>query len=244
MKKIFTLFAAAVIGLTGFAQITLVPEATEDASLTKIHIMVQNDRDDLQGVQLGIFLENGAQFATIYDEDMEENYCFIPNYTYYLARSTKSDNWKKNNARIVADVNDQDNPHGYRIISVVLNGKNETPIQFPAEDGELGYFHMNLSACPDGNEVEVGYMSENPDHSTLALTSGQGAPVERANIVVKKEGNKISPTGINVVETIKNVVNVKYYNLQGIESATPFDGVNIMVKTYEDGSKATSKVVK
>ena len=50
-------------------------------------------------------------------------------------------------------------------------------------------------------------------------------------------------TGIENINT-SNVKNVRYYNLQGIESATPFQGVNIVVKEMSDGSKVTSKLVK
>ena len=34
------------------------------------------------------------------------------------------------------------------------------------------------------------------------------------------------------------------YNLNGVQSATPFQGVNIMVNEYNDGSKTTSKVIR
>jgi len=55
--------------------------------------------------------------------------------------------------------------------------------------------------------------------------------------------NGESFTGIENL-TIGNVKNVRYYNLQGIESATPFNGVNIVVKEMTDGSKVTTKLVK
>ncbi len=50
-------------------------------------------------------------------------------------------------------------------------------------------------------------------------------------------------TGIYNV-TAKNVVGVKYYNVQGVESATPFDGINIEVTTYDDGTRTTRKVLR
>ena len=53
-------------------------------------------------------------------------------------------------------------------------------------------------------------------------------------------------TGIkDVVDvTDKTVAGVKYYNLAGIESDRPFEGVNIIVTTYTDGSRSSSKVLK
>ena len=49
------------------------------------------------------------------------------------------------------------------------------------------------------------------------------------------------PTTINAVENTGKVVDIKYYNLLGIESATPFNGVNIVVTTYDNGNCTTSK---
>lgn len=52
-------------------------------------------------------------------------------------------------------------------------------------------------------------------------------------------------TGINTISAGKGEVKaVRYYNLMGVESATPFDGVNIVVKEFNDGTRETSKVVK
>ena len=52
-------------------------------------------------------------------------------------------------------------------------------------------------------------------------------------------------TGINTVETGNGEVkSVKFYNVAGIESATPFQGVNIVVTEYTDGSRTTSKMLR
>ena len=42
----------------------------------------------------------------------------------------------------------------------------------------------------------------------------------------------------------KTINNVKYYNIAGMESEVPFDGVNIKVTTYNDGTTSTCKVIK
>lgn len=49
------------------------------------------------------------------------------------------------------------------------------------------------------------------------------------------------PTAIKTVETTGKVVDVKYYNLMGVESRSPFNGVNIVVETLDNGSHITSK---
>ena len=51
----------------------------------------------------------------------------------------------------------------------------------------------------------------------------------------------------DVIETLagdKAVKSVKYVNMLGVESNEPFDGVNVVVTTYQDGTKASQKVVK
>ena len=55
---------------------------------------------------------------------------------------------------------------------------------------------------------------------------------------------KATVTGIDNVSTAKTVTAVKYYNAQGIESATPFDGFNIVVNVYNDGTRKASKLLK
>ncbi|MDY3710666.1 MAG: hypothetical protein SO062_09760 [Sodaliphilus sp.] len=46
------------------------------------------------------------------------------------------------------------------------------------------------------------------------------------------------------IATSKTVKSVRYYNLAGMESATPFSGVNIAITTYTDGTTISSKVIK
>ncbi len=51
-------------------------------------------------------------------------------------------------------------------------------------------------------------------------------------------------TGVNDVNSAKEVKGVSYFNMMGVESAQPFDGVNIMVTTYTDGTQSAAKVLR
>jgi ribosome-binding factor A len=54
-----------------------------------------------------------------------------------------------------------------------------------------------------------------------------------------------SEKGEEIIENVNaNVKSVRYYNVAGIESATPFKGINIVVMEMNDGTKKTMKVVK
>ena len=51
-------------------------------------------------------------------------------------------------------------------------------------------------------------------------------------------------TAVEDVNANKTVKSVKYYNTVGIASENPFEGVNIVVTTYTDGTQSSVKVIK
>ena len=52
------------------------------------------------------------------------------------------------------------------------------------------------------------------------------------------------PSGINETVVDKQVLSHTYYNLAGMASSKPFDGVNIVVTRYTDGSQTATKVLR
>ena len=51
-------------------------------------------------------------------------------------------------------------------------------------------------------------------------------------------------TAVNEIAVSRDVLGVTYYDVQGHASATPWDGINIVVTRYTDGSTETVKVLK
>lgn len=51
-------------------------------------------------------------------------------------------------------------------------------------------------------------------------------------------------SGVEQIVTDRQIARVRYINVAGQESDTPFDGVNIVVTTYTDGASSTVKVMK
>lgn len=51
------------------------------------------------------------------------------------------------------------------------------------------------------------------------------------------------PTAINGIFLEEGVNSVRYYNAAGVESNVPFNGLNIIVKEMNDGSKVTTKAI-
>ncbi|MBQ0115505.1 MAG: hypothetical protein KBT10_06515 [Bacteroidales bacterium] len=54
----------------------------------------------------------------------------------------------------------------------------------------------------------------------------------------------VAGSAVKDLNSTKAVSSVKYVNVAGAESNVPFDGVNIMVTTYADGTTQTAKVIK
>ena len=51
-------------------------------------------------------------------------------------------------------------------------------------------------------------------------------------------------TGVKEVQTERTVTGVHYYNMMGVRSDKPFDGINIVVTTYSDGSRTSKKILR
>ena len=51
-------------------------------------------------------------------------------------------------------------------------------------------------------------------------------------------------TGINSVDVTKQVTKVSYVNAMGVTSSTPFQGMNIVITEYNDGTRTVAKTVK
>ena len=115
------------------------------------------------------------------------------------------------------------------------------------EHGFNGEFGVDMSL----NSNPIFSPSENTAYKFEAIVriiESTGGNTLRAN---KSNDYIVYPLNLsdNVVTVINNVTGkavagVKYYNLAGMESDRPFEGVNIIVTTYTDGSRSSAKVLK
>lgn len=108
----------------------------------------------------------------------------------------------------------------------------------------MEYIDENLLICSDAFEQEKilwNYTSqETLDERTMKLKSALLSNVEWFN-------NNL-PTGLtNSVNDVryvnKEVIKIEYINMAGMRNSLPWNGVNIKITTYDDGSTSTSKVV-
>ena len=87
--------------------------------------------------------------------------------------------------------------------------------------------------------------SNGAPHRIQPYSDGMETP-QPAYIVYPLEGQNSSEnvTDVEEVLTVKTVKSVRFYNLMGVESDKPFEGINIVVTRYSDGSTSTVKVLK
>ena len=51
-------------------------------------------------------------------------------------------------------------------------------------------------------------------------------------------------SAISQITAQKEVAKVRYINVAGQESDTPFEGINVVVTTYTDGTRTTRKIIR
>ena len=119
-------------------------------------------------------------------------------------------------------------------VTKVAAGEKVTITATPAEGYKLADIVVK---CGDevvefDTEVTPGRAAE-----TRTFTMPEG------EVSIEATFEQETPTGIESL-SMENVKSVRFYNAAGVESATPFNGVNIVVREMTDGSKSVIKVVK
>ena len=107
---------------------------------------------------------------------------------------------------------------------------------------------MNTFGGNEGNILMLTIAADedfNPQNAELVFTNVLLVDTRHDAYLA---GDTLSPinnaSGVEQVTANKQIANVRYVNVAGQESETPFDGVNIVVTTYTDGTMTTVKVMK
>lgn len=88
------------------------------------------------------------------------------------------------------------------------------------------------------------YKADATQSGQKALRDGSEAPADGYGYGEGNGSDEGIPTAVSSIYTDRQVVDVKYVNTIGMQSDKPFDGVNIVVTRYSDGSITTTKVLK
>lgn len=210
-------------------------------------------------------------FFTMDSSDKSENGINTPTY-FAMDRLTVSDTAEETKYYITGGFNGwstQDPPElteeGYTF-TVVDDPEGDHPLDFKlltwggedwiwiggiSENEGVDYFDVTDEMMENGQEISLYAGPEYvnfrlPEAGTYKVTLLREQiakdPLAGVKIVVSKE-NEPTPTAVNDINA-KAVAGVKYVNIAGQVSNKPFDGVNIMVTTYTDGTKSAVKVIK
>lgn len=109
----------------------------------------------------------------------------------------------------------------------------------------LGFWKNNVETLKGNNAYLLGYDEEADKVLTdfdYDTSFDAGKDGDAPGYIFQFEDGTF--TRIENVTTPKEVKSVTYYNTLGIESSTPFEGINIIVTTYTDGSSSARKVIK
>lgn len=92
--------------------------------------------------------------------------------------------------------------------------------------------------------VEVEVYLVNNDITSVDQLNSKNFYIAKVthNIVLNNDPDHA--TGVEDVNAEKTVAGVVYYNLLGAASDRPFEGVNVVVTTYTDGTKSSKKILK
>lgn len=151
------------------------------------------------------------------------------------------------------------NPKGTEVHTITYAVWNGSGFSTPDNTDMPGSITVDwtYNANPDiAADLTVNSIYEFTATVGLASTTPSGVPGLKVKEPIPATGYVLQPldlstdkemdptTGISGITNGKDVKSVKYVNVAGIVSDVPFQGVNIVVTEYTDGSRTTSKMLR
>ena len=109
-------------------------------------------------------------------------------------------------------------------------------------DSDISFAGICKMAATFDGVVTVEIYLVNGDVTSVNELSNSNYYITKVSHTIVKDPD-IS-TGVEDVDAEKTVAGVTYYNLLGVSSDRPFEGVNVVVTTYTDGTKSSKKILK
>lgn len=147
-------------------------------------------------------------------------------------------------------------PQGLRLVAVngENRGKDHSFYTLQHQENEnvtsLIGASINLDTF-DGNEGVVMRFTLSADEDFVGnkasiILTNVSFVTKRSELYIANDAYAMvnDNTGVSNLDVDREVATVRYINIAGQESDTPFSGVNIVVTTYTDGTSSTTKVVK
>lgn len=222
----------------------------------KLRLELNNDSQNLNGFNLKLSKTDPSMKWVVVDKDKGTYFTTKGYEKNILARlEGKTDEELEEEFEQYCEVKSHNGNDGrLTIIELLLTYEcRYFPVGYDITVGELA---VDLSDCEDG-EYSI-YAETMPLDYGFAYTGGVEGTCgwvadNPLQLVLYKQGDLVSIypwfpmddyDGVEEVEKTKSIASVRYYNLAGVESAEPFDGVSIKVTTYSDGTRKSEKMVR
>ena len=136
---------------------------------------------------------------------------------------------------------------GAEELNEFLASRNKRPIN----EAEITSLSSILVGSTEEQVVNDGYVI----HNNMFVLAPTDTPIEAHSCFIPVNSDESTPTIANIyingdtptsITSLngKSIKNVRYYNIIGVMSETPFPGVNIVVTEMQDGSIETSKIIR
>ena len=241
MKKIFTLFAAALVGLCAYAQMpeTCPSELSfqvlngENLAQVEVELMLKNSSENLNGFNIEVEKSNDA----VQWKKVSRNYFTAKGYAdVILGRMTEEELDGEDPEDLLSDMCDVKNnvKEGNLVMIELLCTLDCRFFPVLAEPTAIGKFYMDWSAKAEGDECVLLAPTE-PERYSFSYTGGvEGTrawtPDAPATItLVEQDGQVVeaTTTAINTINADKAVDN-RIFDLQGRElQSVPEHGIYI-----------------
>ena len=215
--------------------------------------------------QYGVFITTGA-YAGYYFSDLSSLAALLetPNGVMEFVNPVASIASKSPASVVISESDqlDEDNKYWVSVSNFAGLGdyvefsldefqKVVVPVQ-QVEDGGTTYGVFSTTGATDGTSVDIdGTATEEEvtlnDGWTIASTTGYWYNVFSATKIRYINGDEFFFPGTTAVEenvASKTVASERYYNLAGQQADKAFDGLNIVVRTYTDGTTQAVKVIR
>ena len=245
--KTLLLAAAAFMAMGAQAQSVQAPDLTiAQEDMGKVFLvpltLTMPDGGDFTNIQVNFTLPEGLDVAHVNLDDAEENYILVED------RSVGADAWytevgegivQKGRPKeaVVSYTTNFDEPSNWPNYDIVGANMSKTP-NTDNPNHFVTFFVTPKEGFAGGVRpirAYVKYTQEDDQSFTF------GTPEEReviCNVTFQV------PDAVADINAAKAVSSVKYYNAAGVAADSAFEGVNIVVTKYADGSQSVVKVVK
>ena len=268
MKKCILLLAMAVAVFTIFAQSPCpsslrfkIPGDIGKADNLIIEVSLINTSENLNAFNLYVYKDPQVQWIVV-DEDTNE-YFTAKGYGKNILARWEGVTDEEREAELDQHCVIRSNRYDNRLLILEILSTNECRF-FPTSDYydsdiHIGRFAVDVSNLEDGyyhSDVLNVYNSNTNDYcfSYTGGIEGTCAIVANEQIAcdIYRKGEYASfhyiPDDYSSIEDVdiakKKETSVKYYNIAGMESAEPQQGMNIKVTTYSDGTRKSEKMMK